>query len=178
MAPADFRAGGRKETLRFAIGLTSLGSILVASSEKGVVAILMADDREELLRDLQDRFPNAVLVGGDRGYEEVVAQVVGMVEAPGASINLSLDIRGTAFQRRVWAALRKVPPGETVSYDEIAIRLGLGKAGKAVASACASNPLAVAIPCHRVVKNDGTTFAYTWGISRKDELLRREVGQL
>ncbi len=176
MSPANYRAGGLRETLRFALGQTSLGSILVASSDKGVVAILMGDDPHELLRDLQDRFPSAVIVGGDPDYEAVVARVVGMVEAPGLGLDLPLDIRGTAFQRRVWMALREVPQGETVSYEEIARRLGQTKAGKAVASACASNPLAIAIPCHRVVKNDGTAFRYTWGLERKAELLRREGG--
>lgn len=174
MAPSDYRAGGRSERIRFAVGQTSLGSIVVASSKKGVVAILMGDDPGKLLRDLQDRFPSANLVGGDGDYEHVVACVVGMVEAPGLGLDLPLDVRGTAFQRRVWTALRQVQPGETVSYEELARRIGSRKGGKAVASACASNPLAVAIPCHRVVRNDGTAFRYTWGLERKAELLRRE----
>jgi AraC family transcriptional regulator of adaptative response/methylated-DNA-[protein]-cysteine methyltransferase len=151
-----------------------LGSIVVASSDKGVVAILLGDDPAALLVDLQERFSNATLVGGDAEYEEVVARVVGMVEAPQVGIGLPLDLRGTAFQRRVWLALREVPPGQTVSYEELARRIGSGKRAKAVASACASNPLAVAIPCHRVVRNDGTAFRYTWGLERKAELLRRE----
>ncbi len=177
MAPADYRAGGARETLRFALGMTSLGSILVASSRNGVVSILMGDDPEALLRDLQDRFPRAVLIGGDQHYEHVVALVVGMLEAPGLGLDLPLDLRGTAFQRRVWMALREVPPGETISYDELARRLGNAKSAKAVASACASNPLAIAIPCHRVVKSDGSAFGYTWGLDRKDELRRREFAQ-
>ncbi len=176
MTPGHYKAGGAEETLRFAIGQTSLGAILVASSEKGVASILLGDDPAELLRDLQDRFPNATLVGGDRDYEAVVAQVVGMVEAPGIGLNLPLDIRGTTFQRRVWRALEKVPPGSTATYDAIARQIGHARAAGAVASACANNPLAVAIPCHRVVKRDGTFFGYTWGLERKAALLDREAG--
>lgn len=175
MAPADYRAGGRRETLHFAVGQTSLGAILVASSDKGVAAILLGNDPAALLTDLQDRFPNANFVGGDERYEDTVAKVVGMVEAPGLGLDLPLDVRGTAFQRRVWTALREVPPGQTISYEELARRIGSRKGGKAVASACASNPLAVTIPCHRVTKSDGSAFRYTWGIDRKCELLRREA---
>lgn len=174
MAPSDYQAGGRRERIRFAVGQTSLGSIVVASSDKGVVAILLGDDPNALLVDLQERFANAILVGGDTEYEEVVARVVGMVEAPQVGVSLPLDLRGTAFQRRVWLALREIPPGKTVSYEELARRIGSRKRGKAVASACASNPLAVAIPCHRVTRSDGSAFRYTWGIDRKCELLRRE----
>ncbi|MBX4900114.1 bifunctional DNA-binding transcriptional regulator/O6-methylguanine-DNA methyltransferase Ada [Sinorhizobium sp. B11] len=174
MVATAYRAGGRQERIRFAIGQTSLGSILVASSDKGVVAILLGDDPGALLVDLQERFSKADLVGGDAEYERVVARVVGMVEAPQVGLDLPLDLRGTAFQRRVWLALSEVPPGQTVSYEELARRIGSRKGGKAVASACASNPLAVAIPCHRVTKNDGSFFRYTWGLDRKSELLRRE----
>ncbi|WP_296434671.1 MULTISPECIES: bifunctional DNA-binding transcriptional regulator/O6-methylguanine-DNA methyltransferase Ada [unclassified Rhizobium] len=174
MVPTDYRAGGRRERIRFAVGQTSLGSILVASSDKGVVAILLGDDPAALLVDLQERFSKADLVGGDAEYERVVARVVGMVEAPQVGLDLPIDLRGTAFQRRVWLALQEVPPGSTVSYEELARRIGKWKGGKTVASACASNPLAVAIPCHRVTKNDGTFFRYTWGLERKNELLRRE----
>ncbi|MCJ8056954.1 bifunctional DNA-binding transcriptional regulator/O6-methylguanine-DNA methyltransferase Ada [Shinella curvata] len=174
MVPADYRAGGRRERIRFAIGQTSLGSILVASSDNGVVAILLGDDPAALLIDLQERFSRAILVGGDNDYEQIVARVVGIVEAPQVGLDLPLDLRGTAFQRRVWLALREVPPGQTVSYEELARRIGSGKRGKAVASACASNPLAVAIPCHRVTKTDGSFFRYTWGLERKGELLNRE----
>ncbi|OOO22926.1 bifunctional DNA-binding transcriptional regulator/O6-methylguanine-DNA methyltransferase Ada [Agrobacterium pusense] len=174
MAPSDYQAGGRRERIRFAVGQTSLGSIVVASSDKGVVAILLGDDPNALLVDLQERFANAILVGGDTEYEEVVARVVGMVEAPQVGVSLPLDLRGTAFQRRVWLALREIPPGKTVRYEELARRIGSRKRGKAVASACASNPLAVAIPCHRVTRSDGSAFRYTWGIDRKCELLRRE----
>jgi AraC family transcriptional regulator of adaptative response/methylated-DNA-[protein]-cysteine methyltransferase len=174
MTPRHFKDGGAQETLLFAVGQTSLGAIVIASSLKGIAAILIGDDPEALLRDLQDRFPKATLVGGDADYERTVAQVVGLVEAPNLSNDLPLDIRGTVFQRRVWQALQSVPAGSTVSYDEIARRVGHPRAVNAVASACASNPLAVAIPCHRVVKSDGTFFGYTWGLERKRLLLERE----
>jgi len=174
MAPLDYRAEGRTEKIRFAVGQTSLASIVAASSAKGVVAILLGDDPAALLVDLQERFSNAILVGGDARYEEVLARVVGMVEAAQVGFSLPLDLRGTAFQRPAWLALREVPLGQTVSYEELTRRIGSGKRAKAVASG-ASNPFAVAIPCHRVVRNDGTAFRYTWGIDRKCELLRREA---
>jgi AraC family transcriptional regulator of adaptative response/methylated-DNA-[protein]-cysteine methyltransferase len=176
MTPGAYRAGGANAEIRFAIGECSLGSILVASSEKGVCSIMMGDDPEALLRDLQDRFPRARLVGGDSGFEQLVARVVGMVEAPGTGLDLPLDVQGTAFQRRVWQALREIPLGATVSYTEIAAKIGAPKAVRAVAGACAANPLAVAIPCHRVVRNDGALAGYRWGIERKRALLAREAG--
>jgi AraC family transcriptional regulator of adaptative response/methylated-DNA-[protein]-cysteine methyltransferase len=161
--------------IRFALGRCSLGAILVAASERGICAILLGDDPELLARDLQDRFPRASLIGGDAGLESWVEQVVGLVEAPGIGVNLPLDIRGTAFQQRVWQALRDIPSGQTVSYGEIARRIGLPRAVRAVAGACAANALAVAIPCHRVVRTDGSLSGYRWGIERKRALLEREA---
>jgi AraC family transcriptional regulator of adaptative response/methylated-DNA-[protein]-cysteine methyltransferase len=175
MTPTDYRAGGANAEIRFAIGECSLGSILVARSERGVCAILLGDDPDALARDLQDRFPHATLIGGDAGFEELVARVVGFVEAPGLGLDLPLDVRGTAFQRRVWQALREIPAGSTVSYSEIAARIGAPKSVRAVAHACAKNPLAVAIPCHRVVRNDGGLSGYRWGVERKRSLLQREA---
>ncbi len=175
MTPTRFRAGGPGETLRFALGPCSLGTVLVASSERGIAAILLGDNPDALLRDLQDRFPRAELVGGDADYERVIAQVVGLVEAPGTGFGLPLDVRGTAFQQRVWAALRAIPPGRVQSYAAIADRLGAPAAVRAVAGACAANPLAVAIPCHRVVRSDGGLSGYRWGIERKRILLEREA---
>ena len=174
MTPRDFRAGGTNTAIRFAVGECSLGSILVAQSAKGVCAILLGDDPDALLRDLQDRFPRAELVGGDAGFEAMVAQVVGFVEAPGLGLNLPLDVRGTAFQRRVWQALLEIPAGTTASYAEIARRIGQPKAVRAVAAACAANALAVAIPCHRVVRTDGALSGYRWGVERKRALLHNE----
>lgn len=174
MTPSNYRAGGANTEIRFAIGECSLGAILVAQSERGVCAILMGDDPDELARDLQDRFPRANLIGGDDDFEQLVAQVVGFVEAPEIGLDLPLDVRGTAFQQRVWQALREIPPGQTASYTDIANRIGAPKAVRAVAGACAANALAVAIPCHRVVRNDGGLSGYRWGVERKRALLKRE----
>jgi AraC family transcriptional regulator, regulatory protein of adaptative response / methylated-DNA-[protein]-cysteine methyltransferase len=174
MTPTQFKAGGANEEIRFALGQTSLGAILVASSRKGVASILLGDDPEILLRQLQDRFPKANLIGADKDYEALVARVVGLIEAPQIGLDLPLDVRGTVFQRRVWQALQEIPVGQTVSYAEIARRIGSPKAVRAVAGACASNNLAVAIPCHRVVRNDGSLSGYAWGVERKKVLLDRE----
>ena len=174
MKPAQYRAGGVDARIEFAIGQSSLGAILVARSQRGVCAISLGDDPDALLRELQDRFPRAELVGCDAGFERLVAQVVGLIEQPGIGIDLPLDVRGTAFQQRVWDALRKIPAGETASYTQIAQRIGAPKSVRAVAQACASNTLAVAIPCHRVVRSDGALSGYRWGVERKRELLARE----
>jgi AraC family transcriptional regulator of adaptative response/methylated-DNA-[protein]-cysteine methyltransferase len=177
MTPSQYRAGGANEEIKFAIGQTSLGAILVASTQKGVAAILLGDDPDELVRNLQDRFPKAQLIGADRDYEMLVAQVVGFVEAPRIGLNLPLDVRGTAFQERVWKALQEVPAGATVSYAEIARRIGAPKSVRAVAGACAANKLAVAIPCHRVVRNNGSLSGYAWGVDRKRALIDHEASQ-
>ncbi|NLD69068.1 MAG: bifunctional DNA-binding transcriptional regulator/O6-methylguanine-DNA methyltransferase Ada [Limnobacter sp.] len=174
MRPRDYRDGGRDARILFALGQCSLGAILVARSERGICAILLGDDPDALLRDLQQQFPRARLVGGDADFERLVSQVVGFVEAPALGLNLPLDVRGTAFQQRVWQALREIPPGATVSYAEIAARIGAPRAMRAVAQACAANPLAVAIPCHRVVRRDGELSGYRWGVDRKRALLLRE----
>ena len=175
MTPTRFRAGGPDTTIRFAVGECSLGSILVAASDQGVCAILLGDDPETLVRDLQDRFPRARLIGGDAEFEGLVAQVVGLVETPARGLDLPLDVRGTAFQQRVWQALREIPAGRTASYSEVARRIGAPTSVRAVAHAVASNPLAVAIPCHRVVRTDGALAGYRWGIDRKRALLEREA---
>jgi len=174
MTPTQFRSGGAGLEVRFAIGECSLGSVLVAATVRGVCAILLGDDPDELLRDLQDRFPRAGLIGGDDEFEQLVARVVGFVEAPGRGLDLPLDLRGTTFQQRVWQALRQIPPGGTASYAEIARRIGSPKAVRGVANACAANSLAVVIPCHRVVRSDGGLSGYRWGIERKRSLLDRE----
>jgi AraC family transcriptional regulator, regulatory protein of adaptative response / methylated-DNA-[protein]-cysteine methyltransferase len=175
MTPGAARRGGSGERIRFAVGETFLGDILVAATDKGVCAIMLGDDPEELAKALQDRFPRAELVGGDKTFERMVATVVGLVEAPGRNLDLPLDIRGTAFQQRVWQALRAIPSGRTSSYAEIAQAVGHPKATRAVAQACAANPLAVAIPCHRVVRADGGLSGYRWGVERKRKLLDREA---
>lgn len=175
MTPSGLRRGGAGSKIHFALAQCSLGAILVAQSERGVCAILLGDDADGLVRDLQDRFPNANLLGSDEGYERLIAQVIGFVEAPSTGLDLPLDVRGTAFQQRVWQALREIPPGSTASYSDIARRIGAPKAARAVAQACAANALAVVIPCHRVVRNDGGISGYRWGVERKRALLTREA---
>lgn len=177
MTPTDYRSGGANTEIRFAIGQCSLGSILVAASTRGVCAILLGDDPDALGRDLQDRFPHAALIGGDADFEQTVAKVVGLVEAPRLGLNLPLDVRGTAFQQRVWQALLDIPPGSTATYTDIAQRIGTPQAVRAVAGACAANVLAVAIPCHRVVRIGGGLSGYRWGVERKRALLDREAQQ-
>jgi AraC family transcriptional regulator of adaptative response/methylated-DNA-[protein]-cysteine methyltransferase len=175
MQPRAFRAGGAGAAIRFAVGQCSLGAILVGATDKGVCAITLGDDPDALVRDLQDRFPKARLIGGDREFETYVAKAVGLVEAPAHGFDLPLDLRGTAFQQRVWQALRKIPAGETSTYSEIARRIGRPAAVRAVAAACAANAIAVAIPCHRVVRLDGNLAGYRWGVARKRALLEKEA---
>lgn len=174
MTPSEFRSGGSAMEIKFAVGACALGAVLVAASEKGVCAILLGDDPEILLNSLQDQFPRARLLGGDRDFERLAAKVIAFVEAPRGGLDLPLDIQGTAFQHRVWEALRRIPVGATASYADIAEAIGAPKSVRAVARACAANRLAVAIPCHRVVRTDGSLSGYRWGIARKRALLARE----
>jgi AraC family transcriptional regulator of adaptative response/methylated-DNA-[protein]-cysteine methyltransferase len=178
MTPGKFRDGGGGEEIRFAVGECSLGSVLVAASGKGIAAILLGDDPGRLLENLQDSFPKATLVGADPEFETLVARVVGFIEAPAGRFDLPLDVRGTAFQQRVWKALNAIPPGYTVSYADIARSLDAPGSSRAVAGACAANKLAVAIPCHRVVRTDGALSGYRWGIERKAALLEREKARV
>lgn len=168
-------AGGGGVVIEFAVGECSLGSILVAVTKQGVCAISLGRDPDQLVRDLQDRFPAAQLSGGDADFDRLVATVVGFVENPSRGLGLPLDVRGTAFQQRVWRALRQIPVGSTLSYADIARRVGAPNAVRAVAQACAANPIAVAIPCHRVVRRDGSLSGYRWGVQRKQRLLEREA---
>lgn len=174
MTPSAYRDGGAQAHIRFAIGQSSLGAILVASSDKGVCAILIGDDPQDLAEDLQRRFGKAQLVGDDPDFAALVALVVGFVEAPKLGLDLPLDVRGTAFQQRVWQALRAIPAGSTASYADVAAAIGAPSAVRAVAGACAANPLAVAIPCHRVLRIDGALSGYRWGVERKRALLEAE----
>jgi AraC family transcriptional regulator of adaptative response/methylated-DNA-[protein]-cysteine methyltransferase len=174
MKASEFRRGGAGAEVRYAVGKCSLGSILAATSARGVCAILLGNDPGTLLRELRDLFPRSHLVGADRRFEKLMARVVAFVDAPGIGLGLPLDVRGTAFQQRVWAAISRIPAGSTASYAEIARRIGTPRSARAVAQACASNKLAVAIPCHRVVRADGALSGYRWGTDRKRALLTRE----
>ncbi|KOP53659.1 6-O-methylguanine DNA methyltransferase [Pseudomonas coronafaciens pv. porri] len=177
MKPSEYRAGGANVDIRFALGESSLGSILVATSSKGICAISLGDDPDVLIEGFQDRFPNANLIGADPEFEALVAKVVGFVQSPATGLALPLDIRGTVFQERVWQALRGIPAGSTVTYTKIATQIGMPSAVRAVANACGANTLAVAIPCHRVVRSDGSLSGYRWGVERKRKLLEIESGE-
>jgi AraC family transcriptional regulator of adaptative response/methylated-DNA-[protein]-cysteine methyltransferase len=174
MTPSRFRNGGAGATIQFIIEKCPLGLALVAASDVGVCAIYLGDNPEPLREALEKQFPHARLVPGNRRFAETVARVVAFIETPAASFDLPLDIRGTAFQQRVWEALRQIPIGKTVSYRELATQIGAPKAVRAVARACAANAIAVAIPCHRVVRSTGALSGYRWGPHRKDALLKRE----
>jgi AraC family transcriptional regulator of adaptative response/methylated-DNA-[protein]-cysteine methyltransferase len=174
MTPTQYRAGGAATEIRFAVGTCTLGLALVAQSARGVCAILLGDSAATLRADLRRRFPHARLVAGDRAFAAIVARAVACVETPRLGLDLPLDVRGTAFQHRVWRALRDIPAGTTATYSEVARRIGAPRAVRAVAGACAANPVAVAIPCHRVVRTDGGLGGYRWGLPRKRALLSRE----
>jgi AraC family transcriptional regulator of adaptative response/methylated-DNA-[protein]-cysteine methyltransferase len=174
MTPSRYRAGGTGTEIRFAIAQCSLGAVLVAATERGVCAITLGDDPDALLRDLQDRFPRAQFTGGDASFERTVATVIGCVESPAAGLELPLDLRGTSLQLRVWQALRAIPAGQTSTYGEIARQLGIPNASRAVGAAVAANPVAVVVPCHRVIRSDGHISGYRWGVERKRALLARE----
>ncbi len=166
----------RAETIRYSIGESSLGRVLVAQSESGIAAVLIGHEGDVLRQDLRRRFPQASLVEADAAQSAVSARVIRFIESPGRTLDVSLDLRGTDFQQKVWRTLRDIPPGETATYTEIATRLGLPTAVRAVAAACGANPLAVIVPCHRVVRSDGELAGYRWGVERKRALLDREAG--
>ena len=172
---ADLLDRENRAQINFAVGDSSLGLILVATNERGVCAILIGDDSEKLIADLQNRFPGIDAVRDDEGFEPLIAKVMAFVDAPSTGFDLPFDIGGTIFQRQVWEALREIPMGSTASYTDIANRIGSPRSVRAVAQACAANPLAVVIPCHRVVRSDGVLSGYRWGIERKRMLLEREV---
>jgi AraC family transcriptional regulator of adaptative response/methylated-DNA-[protein]-cysteine methyltransferase len=174
MTPGAYRAGGTDAQIRYAIAKCTLGNMLVAATDKGVCALFFGDDPAELEQELRDRFPRAELVKGDRTFKDLVAKVVAYVEAPAKKMDLPLDVQGTAFQHRVWTALREIPPGETVTYGDIARRIGKPDAVRAVGAACGANRIAVVIPCHRVVGSSGKLTGYRWGVKRKQALLDRE----
>ncbi|PTQ85568.1 AraC family transcriptional regulator of adaptative response/methylated-DNA-[protein]-cysteine methyltransferase [Nitrosomonas ureae] len=174
MTQSDNRTGDPNSQICFALKECSLGSILVAANKIGVCTIALGNDAYTLTHDLQDHFPHAELVNDNNEFGQRVAKVIDFIEAPVIGLALPLDIRGTAFQQKVWQTLQKIPIGKQMSYTEIAQCIGKPKAMRAVANACAANILAVAIPCHRVVRSDGSLSGYRWGVERKAELLRRE----
>ncbi|WP_413459740.1 bifunctional DNA-binding transcriptional regulator/O6-methylguanine-DNA methyltransferase Ada [Herbaspirillum huttiense] len=175
MQPAAYRRGGQGEQIRFAVAQCWLGALLVAATGQGICAVTLGQEPELLVQQLQDRFPHADLAPGDAAFEQTLAQVLAALEDPRQGAALPLDVRGTAFQQRVWQALRAVPPGVTLTYAELAARIGQPKAVRAVANACARNEIAVLIPCHRIVRLDGSPSGYRWGIARKTALLAREA---
>lgn len=175
MSPTNFKNGGDSETILYSIGACSFGSILVAHSEKGICAILIHDDDAPLLADLQKRFPKATLKKDELDFKHWLAQIMNFIETPKKGLELPLDIRGTLFQQRVWQLLQKIPLGTTASYTDIATKLGDPKAVRAVARACAANPIALLVPCHRVVRSDGGISGYRWGVENKRALIDREA---
>ncbi len=174
MTASEYRAGGARVAMQVAVRPCSLGHVLVAMSQKGVCAILLGEDPARLMREVADQFPRATLTRDDAAFRAAVARVVALVDGQATSVALPLDVRGTAFERRVWRALVRIPAGETASYGEVARRIGAPGSARAVARACAANVLAVAIPCHRVVRQDGAVAGYRWGVARKQTLLARE----
>lgn len=177
MTAKQYRRGGARATIQFVVGSCRLGEFLVAQSERGICAILLGNDGQSLIHELETLFPNSSLDVGDESFARRVAQVVSVLEHPGQQVALPLDIQGTAFQQQVWQALRQIPAGQTASYSDIAQRIGKPQAVRAVAGACAANKLAVVIPCHRVVRNDGALSGYRWGVDRKRQLLEIEAKQ-
>lgn len=174
MSPSDYRKGGRGMVISYAVAACYLGRVLVAATSQGVCRVDLGSSDEALLGRLKESFPEADLQAGGPAFDAVVGKVLALLDTPDRGVSLPLDIQGTAFQRRVWAALQEVPPGETISYGELAARIGSPKAARAVAQACAANQVAVAIPCHRVVRSDGALGGYRWGLDRKRAILERE----
>jgi AraC family transcriptional regulator, regulatory protein of adaptative response / methylated-DNA-[protein]-cysteine methyltransferase len=177
MTPSSYRAGGKGQTIGYAFGDSSLGPVLVAATDRGVCAILIGDDHERLIGELRGRFPQAALHPLDAARADWVAGAVAAVDDPRrATVSaLPFDIQGTAFQQRVWEALREIPPGETATYGALAARIGAPKAARAVGAACGANPLAVVVPCHRAVGASGDLTGYRWGVERKRRLLKKEA---
>lgn len=176
MTARQYRRGGDETGVHYAFSRCALGHCLVAESERGICAILLGDSEEVLLTELQQIFPHAQREPGSARFTQHVAEVVERLDNPRSPFTLPLDLRGTAFQLQVWQALRTLAPGETVSYQTLATKIGKPKAVRAVASACAANKLAIVVPCHRVVRADGGLSGYRWGVARKAQLLQQEAG--
>jgi AraC family transcriptional regulator, regulatory protein of adaptative response / methylated-DNA-[protein]-cysteine methyltransferase len=174
MKPKEYRAGGRGVTIQYGVAECILGWVIVAATDRGICGIEFGDDVTVLVPQLQKRFPEAVLKEAGPGFKHVIEDVVQFVKVPTASFNLPLDIQGTVFQQKVWTILREIEPGKTMSYTEVAEKVGNPKAVRAVATACASNKIAVVIPCHRVISKAGKISGYRWGVTRKNDLLENE----
>lgn len=177
MKPTSYRNGGHGAEIRYTVTSCALGAVLVAATAQGLCSVALGDDAQTLVREFLERFPRATLVGDDPEFAQWVKRVVAFIEMPAEGLNLPLDIRGTAFQQRVWRALQGLAPGETTTYTDLAKGIGQPSAVRAVASACAANELAVIVPCHRVLRRDGSLSGYRWGVARKGDLLRREALQ-
>jgi AraC family transcriptional regulator, regulatory protein of adaptative response / methylated-DNA-[protein]-cysteine methyltransferase len=174
MKPSTYRRGGVGEDIQYHVSKCSLGYLLVAATAKGICSIRFGDTPVDLLTELKELFPRAKILPGDAAFQKIVAETLTFVERPKARFSLPLDIRGTVFQQKVWTALQNIPLGKTASYQDVAKSIGKPAAVRAVAGACAANPVAIAVPCHRVVKADGALSGYRWGVTRKDSLLKRE----
>ncbi len=174
MRPAEYRSGGINIEIRYAVGDSSLGKILVAQTERGVCAIFLDDDANAMVAELMKRFPKAKIGAGGAELEDIIVKVIAFAEMPTGSLDLPLDLQGTAFQQRVWNALREIPAGETRTYGEIARKIGAPDAVRAVGTACGANHVSLAVPCHRVVGASGALTGYRWGVDRKKTLLERE----
>ena len=175
MTPGALRRGGAGEVVRTAFADSPFGRVLVGATATGVCFLGFAEPDEALMGDLRRRFPRARIEADDAGLAETLATVLAFIEEPRQALALPLDLRGTAFQVRVWEALRRIPPGETRTYGELAGMIGAPRAVRAVARSCATNPVSLAVPCHRVVGKDGDLTGYRWGVPRKREMLRREA---
>ena len=174
MTPARYRKGAPGERIRYALADSSLGRLVVASTRRGVCLVAFGESDAELVAEVHRRFPRADVEPSPLAEEAWVAAVVALVDQPASGIDVPLDVRGTVFQRQVWAALREIPAGSTVTYAQLASAIGRPTATRAVAQACGSNPTAVVVPCHRVIGADGSLTGYRWGVARKRALLERE----
>ncbi|OGP59053.1 MAG: 6-O-methylguanine DNA methyltransferase [Deltaproteobacteria bacterium RBG_13_49_15] len=178
MKPTEYKKGGSGIRIRFAVARTYLGWVLIGATQKGICSIDLGDHPEILKRRLRDRFPKAEILDNDNIFRTWVKQILAHIEKPNLPLNLPLDIQGTAFQRLIWSALSEIPPGSVSSYAEIAAKIGKPKAARAVARACASNQIALVIPCHRAVRRDGHLGGYRWDIERKHAALEREAKRI
>lgn len=177
MTPRAFRAGGRDLVIEYGTAACSLGRVLVARTHRGICAVMLGDDDGSLGQQLADRFPKATIDAAPAPFRDTLDAVVALIETPSSSVDLPIDLHGTIFQQRVWQALRQIRPGETITYGELAERIGAPKSVRAVARACGANPTAVVVPCHRVIGRDGSLTGYRWGVTRKRALIERERGK-